>query len=74
MALSGKSSKPPAPTIRIYCREGGRRSRVEPAAEIYDAGEFTVPGSRHVKCAWEGVNGDSIEWRGAIRWKMAHVV
>jgi len=52
---------PREPAIRIYCWtaeeiEGGAHT-----AEIYDAGKFTASGSRHVKRASKGVNGDAIE-------------
>lgn len=47
-----------------YLLPGDRGLRgKEPDAEIYDVGEFTASGSRHVKCVsrGEGVNSDSIE-------------
>lgn len=43
---------------------------MKPAVEIYDTGEFTASGSRRVKRSWKGVNGDSIEWQDAIKWRM----
>lgn len=42
-----------APRQRFVFIAERRRSRVEPTAEIYDAGEFTASGSRHVKRARE---------------------
>lgn len=56
-----------SPRQRFLFIAGRRRWRVKPAVEIYDTGEFTASGSRHVKLAWKGVNGDSIEWQDAIK-------
>lgn len=53
MTSRSRATLPPPARQRFVFIAERRKLRAEPAAEIYDAGEFTASGSRHVKRARE---------------------